>query len=126
MIPWPPIAKCRFLFAALLSFGGAVAHSQQQPSLTEITPGGRISWTSEANVSYQLQKTIQLGSGVWGGVGAVVPGNGGIVSVTDSAQSSAQAFYRVVATNNTACTNGGGTVCDGAIPIGSVSGDTSP
>ncbi len=127
MMPLPARVSCRlvFVFAVITVLAGSLARSQQQPRFAQIERDGRISWTSETNVSYQLQRVGQLGSGVWTNVGSPVTGDGGIVSVTDQSPGSAQVFYRVVATNSFSCTNGGGAICAAAVSLGSIAGDTN-
>src|SRR5688572_14936009 len=123
MIPWLALVnRMVFVFAVVTALACSSARAQQQPRFTEIQRDGRISWTSETNVSYKLQKTVQLGSGLWSDV-VTVPGNGGTVSAVDFAQTNAQAFYRVVATNNLPCTNGGGVTCIRAVSLGLLNGD---
>jgi len=96
------------------------ARAQQQPAFTSIDRDGQISWTSQYAVSYQLQKTARLGSGAWTNVGSPVAGNGRTLTVTDPARVTAQAFYRLVASNAFSCANPGGTGCSNATVLGTV------
>jgi len=101
------------------------ARGQQQPRLTQIDRDGRVTWTSESAASYQLQKTAQLGVGAWTNVGQPMIGTGAALSIVDSNRTTAQAFYRIVATNSAPCTNTGGATCAQALFLGTFSGDSA-
>ena len=125
MIPLPALVRYHlaFVFAVLALFAGSSANAQQQPRFTQIQRDGRISWASETNVAYQLQRTAQLGSGTWTDVGVQVAGGGGTLMVRDTNQPSGQAFYRIVATNIPPCTNVSVPNCATAVSLGTVNVD---
>jgi hypothetical protein len=125
---------CRFgkyavgaiFYGALLWGAGALpVWAQQQPQFTQIDREGRLTWTSENAVSYQVQKTAQLGGGAWTNVGPAVIGTGAILSIVDSNRTTTQAFYRIAATNSVPCTNTGGATCAQFVHLGAFLGDTT-
>lgn len=105
--------------------GSSSVHGQQQPRFTRISTDGSISWTSQSNVLYQLQRTLQLDPGNWTDVGSLVAGDGRNLMVRDTNQPVGQAFYRLVATNIPPCTNTSVPICAAAVYIGAVTGEVN-
>lgn len=120
-----PMKAWRFktAVAIILSTAALSVHAQEQPRFTRISRDGSISWTSQTNVLYLLQRTAQLGPDNWTDVGAQVAGDGGTLLVRDTNQQSGQAFYRIVATNVPPCTNTSVPVCATAVSLGTVNAD---
>lgn len=87
-------------------------------------PGVSIRWRGEYTYSYQLQATERFENPTWTNVGPARFGPSGTMGFTNAGLSSAQLFYRVVATNGFACTNSGGTNCASAISLGAYPADT--
>ncbi len=69
------------------------------PAVTGITLTGNdcvISFTTLANMNYDLQSSDNLTSGVWSAVATNVPGTGGVIQLSDpGATSQPMRFYRV-------------------------------
>jgi hypothetical protein len=112
------------LFLCATVLGPPAARAQQAPTFTSIQRDGQISWTSQYAVSYQLQKTTRLDSTNWTNVGSPVAGNGRTLTATDPSRVTAQAFYRLVASNAFSCGNSGGTACSNATFLGNLQMDT--
>jgi len=55
-----------------------------------------VSWQSYAGVSYEVQYTTNLVSGIWTSLGAPTPATGNTTSFTDSNPTDGARFYRVV------------------------------
>ena len=120
------VIKARLFLASTAIVWCAASSSvraQEQPRFTRISRDGSISWTSQSNVLYQLQRTAQLGGGNWTDIGSQVAGNGGTMMARDTNQQSSQAFYRIVATSIPPCTNPSVATCATAVSLGVVDAD---
>ena len=62
-----------------------------------IWPAIEIGWESVTGVTYQVQCTTDLISGVWSNIGPAVAGTGTPHSIFDTTRKSGQKYYRVVA-----------------------------
>jgi hypothetical protein len=79
-----------------LNLGGFVMESDNTPRpLLSIHPGGDVSWTTVANVQYQLQWTASLNSTNWSNLGPILVGTGATTRVPDPSTDEQQRFYRV-------------------------------
>ena len=55
-----------------------------------------FSWSTIANVSYQVQSAANLSKPIWANVGGPIPGTGGIVSVSEPISAGTQRYYQVI------------------------------
>jgi hypothetical protein len=74
--------------------------AQQPPPLSIASADGDVSlsFTSRANLVYDLQVCTDLASGEWGNVEphTFMDGDGGVKSITDPVEARSKAFYRLV------------------------------
>ena len=71
----------------------------QGPSITHVGVLGRdvlVSFDTESGAHYALEKTGNIGTGVWNDVVTGINGNGSVLTVTDSGGATGvSGFYRV-------------------------------
>jgi hypothetical protein len=74
--------------------------AQQPPKLSIAVAGGNasLSFTSRANLVYNLQVCTDLESGEWDNVNpyTFMDGDGGVIPMTDTVAGRLRAFYRLV------------------------------